>query len=413
MSASTPVPAQRASTRPLLLLLSGNGGVALLTLARNIFAARLIGLEDFGIAVSFAILLSVVEMVTTLGAQQMIVQDANGHQEDVQASLHFVQLSRGILGALLIYACAEHAARFMGTPEVTWAYKTLALVPLLSGLIHMDAWRYQRAQRFAPLVCIQVAPALLALLLVWPLYIKFGDFRVLLIATVVQAAGGLVMSWLVAERRYFVGLNREHLNGIVRFGWPLALNGVLLLGVFHGEKLIVGYLQGPAPLALLAMGFTLTLTPALILGRSLQSYALPILVSKRGDPYALDAAATTIIRLCLLAGLALAATLLVVAPVIPLALGDDFAPVLNLMPMLAVLHGLRIARAGVSAVALAIGTTTNAALGNVPRILALPIIYYLLKDGGMLPSVLWVAAAAEAAGLCLSYVVLRLRLPTR
>ncbi len=385
-----------------MILLSGHGGLAVLTLARNIAAARLIGVEQFGIAAAFAIIISAVEMATTLGVQQIIVQDKEGEETEFQASLHMIQLARGILGAIVIYACAPALAEFFGDPRNAWAFKTLALVPLLSGLTHLDACRYQRASRFGPSIIMQIGPAALALLLLWPLYTNFGDFRILLIAAVIQAAGSLVMSHLVAERRYLIAFHRDHLQRVFRFGLPLALNGLFLLAVFHGEKILVGHTRTPADLALLAMGFTLTLTPALIIGKSLQSYALPRLSAVIENPEQFRENAGNLLRLCLYAGIMMSVVLSILAPAIPLLLGEGFARLIPLFPILAALHGIRIVKTGVSVSALALGASGNTVIGNVPRVLALPIIYFALQNGASLSQIIWIATTAEAAGLLLA-----------
>ncbi len=413
MIANLTLSAPRRSAHPFLVLLSGHGGVAALTLLRNIIVARLIGVENFGIAATFAILVSAVEMVTTLGAQQMIVQDADGEDVDFQSSLHFVQLGRGIVGAAAIYAIAKPVAAFFGTPDLAWAYRTLALVPLLTGLSHLDAWRYHRNKRFGPSIWVQLGPAFLSLMLVWPLMTKFGDFRVLLVAIITQYTGMAMMSHLVAERRYLAGFCADHLRRAFRFGWPIALNGLLLLAVFHGEKLIVGHLRGSESLALLAMGFSLTLTPALIVGRSLQSYLLPQLTSVRNNPGRFHDLAASVLRFCLLAGCTLGIVLAIASPTVPWILGRDFVPLMALFPILAALHGIRVVKSGVTVIALAQGATTNATLGNLPRVAALPVIYASLNSGGSLETALWIATAAEVVGLVIAYALLRRVLPAR
>ncbi|MEM9581752.1 MAG: oligosaccharide flippase family protein [Pseudomonadota bacterium] len=406
MSVSTTLGGFRPTAHPLMILLSGHAGLAALTLARNIAAARLIGVEQFGIAAAFAITISAVEMVTTLGTQQLIVQDKEGEDTEFLSSLHLVQMLRGIFGAVVIYASAAPVAQFFGHPETRWAFQTLALVPLLSGFLHLDAWRYQRAARFGPSVIIQLGPAALALLLLWPLHTSFADYRVLLIAAVVQATGITVMSHLVAERRFLVAFQPAHLWRVARFGAPLALNGAFLLVVFHGEKILVGHLRGPGDLAIIAMGFTLTLTPALILGKSMQSYALPKLSAQRNDMQAFRRNAASLIRLCLCLGIGLSLILSLLAPTLPLLLGAGFAGLVPLFPVLAALHGIRVVKSGVSITALALGASGNTAIGNIPRVLALPLIYVALDSGADLHDILWIAVTAEAAGLLAAFALL-------
>ena len=53
--------------RSALLILSGNAAASILTLARNLIVARLISVENYGIAATFAIAMAVVEMASALG----------------------------------------------------------------------------------------------------------------------------------------------------------------------------------------------------------------------------------------------------------------------------------------------------------------------------------------------------------
>ncbi|MEM6498789.1 MAG: oligosaccharide flippase family protein [Pseudomonadota bacterium] len=397
---------RQSHLRPLLTVLSGNSAVAAVTLIRNIFAARLIGAEQFGVAVTLAIVATGIEMASNLGLQQIIVRDARGENPKFQASLQFVQGVRGVFCAVLLYLLAPVCAHFFGLDDLIWAFRLAALAPLAAGFAHLDAYRYQRNSRFGPSIAISLGPALLSLLLVLPLFQKFGDFRVLLISGLIQSFGTLIMSHLVAERRFTCTLSARHWNSIWRFGSPLALNGLLLLGVFHGEKILVAHLRSPGELAILAMGFTLTLTPALILGRSLQAYALPRL-SQIAEQREFQTQSRNLIVLCI--GIAFAATVFMSATssAIPLLLGGEFLPLQVLFPLLALLHGLRIARSGPSIVALAKGNTFNAVLGNMPRVAALPAVYFWLTSGGGFAGLLWIAIVAEAIGLALC--ILRLR----
>ena len=73
--------------RKALLILSGNAAASLLLFARNLVIARLIPVEDYGIASTFAIAMSVVEMASQLGLQQMIVQAREGEDPHFQAAL--------------------------------------------------------------------------------------------------------------------------------------------------------------------------------------------------------------------------------------------------------------------------------------------------------------------------------------
>ena len=61
-----------------MALLGGNLGVALLKFARNILVARLLSVENFGIAATFAIVFGFIEMLAFLGLDRFLIQTRNG-----------------------------------------------------------------------------------------------------------------------------------------------------------------------------------------------------------------------------------------------------------------------------------------------------------------------------------------------
>ncbi len=64
--------------RNAFMLVSGNAFGSALLLVRNLIIARLVSPEDYGIASTFAVAMSIVEMLSYLGLNQMIVVDRDG-----------------------------------------------------------------------------------------------------------------------------------------------------------------------------------------------------------------------------------------------------------------------------------------------------------------------------------------------
>ena len=73
--------------RKLILIFSGNAAASLMLLARNLLIARLVPVEDYGIAATFAVAMAVVEMASQLGLQQMIIQAQEGDDPKFQAQV--------------------------------------------------------------------------------------------------------------------------------------------------------------------------------------------------------------------------------------------------------------------------------------------------------------------------------------
>ena len=389
--------------RKALLILSGNAAASLLLFARNLVIARLIPVEDYGIASTFAIAMSVVEMASQLGLQQMIVQAREGEDPHFQAALQGFQVLRGVISGVVLFLAAGLVADFLNIPEVAWAYQVMALVPVLNALQHFDIHRMNRDMRFWPLILTGAVPALLSLAVLWPLTAWFGDYRVMLYALIVQAAIATITSHATAERPYRLVLDRAIMARSLAFGWPLLINGFLLFAVFQGDKLIVGRELGMAPLAIFSMGVTLTLTPTLVLGKSAQNFFLPQLgrlaTSRDEDPAPFATVAQAMLQATLLSSCLLVVAILLLGPLlVSVALGDKYAELIPLLALFAVQQGLRSFRTGPNVIALSGGHTVNAMLSNAVRVASLPLAWWVIAGGGSIASLLTIAVIAEILG---------------
>jgi Membrane protein involved in the export of O-antigen and teichoic acid len=391
--------------RTALLIVTGNASASALLLARNLLLARLIPVADYGVAATFAMIMAVIEMTSTLGLQQQIVQSKRGDEPDFQAALQGFQLLRGGLGALALLVLAGPIAQFLSIPQAASAYRWLALVPLFNALQHFDTHRAQRAGRYRPLILTGTLPALVAFIAVWPLALIFNDWRAALWAILLYAALGALTSHFVAERPYRPRLDGPVMRESLRFGMPLLANAALMYLVFQGDKIIVGRLAGMEELAIFAMGMTLTLTPSLIGAKSVQNLFLPKLSSAHGRDDAAEHrwfAAATFEGMFLTGSTLLLGTLLVGPIVVVAVLGEKYASLLPLLIPFALLNTIRAIKNGPSTVALSAGQTDNGLWGNVPRIAVLPLSYWaLVQTGSMLP-VIWLGIIGELAGLALA-----------
>lgn len=388
--------------RKALLILSGNAAASLLLMVRNLIVARLIPVEDYGIAATFALAMAVVEMASAFGLQQQIVQAKEGDDPHFQAALQGFQLLRGLASGIILFLLAGPLAQFMGIPQVAWAYQVLAIVPVLNALVHFDIHRLNRQMRFGPLLWNGILPALASLLLIYPLVIWFGDWRVMLWAILAQAAVATLSSHLMAERRWRIVFDVSIISSSMRFGWPIMVNAILLFLVFQGDKLIIGRLLGMEALAIFAMGLTFTLTPTLVLAKSAQNFFLPRLSAAMNTPDYAPLAQRTMHSIALAALAFVILTSLIGAPLVLFLLGEKYADLVPLIFWFALGQGLRVMKAGPAIVALATGQTANAMIANLVRTLALPVAVLAAARGGSLFDLLLISILAECLGLVLS-----------
>ncbi|WP_298438184.1 oligosaccharide flippase family protein [uncultured Jannaschia sp.] len=397
--------------RPALTILSGNLGSSALLFARNLTLAALIPVEDYGIAATFALAVAAVEMASAFGLQQQIVQAADGDDPRLMRALQGFQLFRGILAGAVMLALAIPLADFLNVPQVAWAYAVLALVPLLNGVRHLDIHRQNRSGRFGALAAEQTLPALVAFLAIFPLAAWLGDWRVMLVSILIHNTGAALVSQCAAERPFRPAFDRARWGRTLRFGWPILLNAGLLFAVFQGDKLIVGRLEGMVALSTFALAVTITLTPALIVMRSLQTGFLPRL-SRRAEAGEIDRPAARLIQLALALGLAGMGVGILAGPIAARWLaGSDYIAVAGLLGPMAILQGLRVAKVGTNIAALATGQTGNAPWSNIPRLAALAVGWWMLEGGASVVVLVWLAALAELAGIAISAAMFRAARP--
>lgn len=394
--------------RTLLLILSGTGGEALLSLLRNLTIAALIPTEDYGIAATFAMAMSVVEMISSLGMQQQIIQAKNGEDPAFQAGLQGFNLLRGVIAGTTLFFAAGWIAAFLQIPDVAWAYQMLAIVPILNGLQHFDIHRLKRGMRHGPEIAARTLPVALTLALVWPLSIWLLDYRVMLIVILLQFALMLLISHHVAERPFRLSFDKPVICAALQFGWPLLINNILLFMVFNGEKLIVGRELGMETLGILAMGFTLTLTPTLVLARVAHNFFLPQLSALQDAPARFTEMAVVTFQAVIAATLAfLGLVVFLGGPFVAALLGEKYAALVPLMSWLAILQSVRVLKAGSSIVALARGHTSNPMWANMARLLALPAVWIVAAEGVGLTLIIWIAIVGEILGFVVALTLLK------
>ena len=397
--------------RKLILIFSGNAAASLMLLARNLLISRLIPVEDYGIAATFAVAMAVVEMASQLGLQQMIVQAREGDDPKFQAALQGFQVLRGVIAGVMLFFLAGTIATFLRIPEVAWAYQLMATVPILNALQHFDIHRLNRQMQFLPMVLTGAVPALLSLLAVWPLAIWMNDYRVMLYALIGQALVATVTSHLAAERSYKLSLNRAIISQALSFGWPLLINGVLLFAVFQGDKIIVGRELGMAPLAIFAMGVTLSLTPTLVMTKSAQNLFLPSLSrqakTRQSTPHDFNQTAQAMLQATILNGALVVVAILLSGPwLVSFILGPEYEPLTQILVLFAVQQGLRVLKTGPNVIALSCGNTLNAMLSNLVRVLSLPFAWWaLVHGGGTLVTLLIIGIYAEVLGFLVAAVL--------
>lgn len=371
-----------------------------MSFVRNIIVARLISTDDFGIAATFFISISLFEMISNLSVDRLLVQAEDGDDPEFQATAQAFQVLRGAANALLMFLLAWPFSRLFGIPQALWAFQCIALVPLIRGFVHLDPKRLHREMRFGRDVLTEVFSQTVALALAWPLAWCLGDYAAMIWLLVAQAVAMVLVSHITAARRYAWAWNRSAFTHMTKFGWPLLLNGVLMFLIWQGDRVLVGSAYDMTQLALYSVALAITSPPIELLGKVTTLVLLPPLARAQknkerfGELYAFLAQALS------LGGITFAAFFIILGPgIVTLLYGSRYSEVGAFIGWFAVMQMLRLIRIVPTTAVLAMGDTFACLLANLGRAACFPVLLLLAVSGQNLVWIVVASCGGEVLGL--------------
>ncbi|SEA63898.1 oligosaccharide flippase family protein [Rubrimonas cliftonensis] len=380
-----------------LFLTAGNFAAGAMSFARNVAIARLVGVEDFGVASTFAMIVGLADALGYTGVDRLLLQAKDGDSAQIQRTVHLANISKGVVTAGVLLLMSEYVAAYFSVPETAWAYQVLAIGLLARGFGNVDRFRYQRDMHFGPSIVMELAAGLASLVCAVALGVVLGDYRAMLYALLLYDFVFVAMSHIVAERPYRVSFDSAPLRRVLKFGWPLTINAVLLYAVMQGDRFIIGGALGVEMLGLYSAALLLVSFPTNLVNKSLNSFFLPQISRVQEDSRRYAIYFELLMQMALLTTFVMCAGYQIAGPAVLITMyGESFASVAFLFLPLAMLHGLRLIRSAINTQAIARAQTTNPLVANLVRAMALPVAWVVVDNGGGLAMVTLVAVVAEA-----------------
>lgn len=378
--------------------------------ARNLIIANLLGAQNQGIAATFAISLSFLEMLSDFSAGRLIIQADDGEDKGLQASLHSWNIARGIVLGALLFAAAGPIAGFFQVSSADWAFRLLAVVPVIKGFEHLDLRRFQRNMKFGRFAASSLVPQFLTAALAWPLAKSLGDYSAALYLVILQVAATVLASHLLAERPYRVGLKREHVRRLLAFGLPLILNGGVLFAVLQGDRAIIGRFYTPADLGVYSVASGLALMAANLLMSVVSPLALPALAGVRSDPERYQAVLAKMMEIALICAVPIATAFIVLGPVVlRLIYSADYRPAESYIGILGLAAALRMLRVVPNSAQMAHGDNMALFHASASRITGTAMALFAAMNQSPLALIAWCGVAGEIVALATTAGLLKAR----
>ncbi len=392
-------------------LLSGSQILGrLLAFGCNIFVARIVEPADYGLAATFWITTGFLGVISDLGFQQQLIQAKDGNDDRVGAVAQSLFLLRGLfLGAVLL-AVAGPVARLFGAPEATWAFRLLALVPIMSGLVHRDSERLKRMLNFKPDVLKQVVPEVVAAVAAIPIALATRDYRVFLYLALLKTFLQVCVSHAVAERPFKLGWDRQIVNRFMVFGWPLLVNSVLLYCMMQGDRIVLAQAYTKEELGAYSVAIGLVTTLLGMITSGIDPLVLPFMSRVQADRGAFIQYYALHVQLMGAIALVVGTGLIFLGPVlIELIYGTKFAIAGTVVGWLGMSECIRLFRRPGANAAMALGDTRNVMYANCFRQFGLFFAVLVAWQEMPLPWIALSTIGGEIAALITTLLLLRLR----
>ena len=377
---------------------------------RNMLLARLLAKADFGIAATFSMVVMLLEFSQRLGISRFVVRDKEGAQPEFIAAAHLVQFVAGTLSAVLLAAAAWPLSGLFGLQEQRWAMIALALIPLLRSVEHLDVRRFERELRFGPSALIEMVPQVIITLAAWPMAVWLKDYRAVLVLLIGKTVMSCLGSHYLSERPYELKLHPEYVKRMLRFGWPLVVNGFLMFGVLHGDQFLVASFYTMSELGSYAAAATLTMAPTFFFGKVFNSVMLPVMAGAQDSPaefqrrYSQSLAVISLFSVVCVVGLSIGSE-----AIMRFVYGAKYVGSGILMTWLAAANAFRNLRIAPALAAIAKGDSENQMISNFWRVGALlPALFAALVH-----KPLWVIACTGIFGELLACTASFARLTRR
>lgn len=412
------VSARTSVLRDGLSLSIGQAATQVCSFVRSIILARLISPENFGIAATFAITFSFLEMVSNVSSDKLLIQSKDGNEPRLQSTAQFFHVTRGIVNASIIFLLAKPISALFGVPQARWAFECLAVVPFIRSFVHLDTNRFQRDMRFGPSIQLDVVSSVIVTAIAFPLGWWLRDYSAMLWILIVQAVVSTVGSHLFSERKYAICWDRGFARKIARFGWPLLINGLLMFGIFEGDRFTIGSASRLFPQSIYTLGdlgvysvaFSLTMAPTMFVANVFTSLFLPLLSRVQGIQPQFFGRYLACAQVVSLIAAAISIPFIIVGgKLVTLIYGPKYAAAATFIGWLAIMWAIRIFRVTPTLGAISLGDTANAMLSNILRSLA---VFGVLLSAASGASLVWICISG-VAGECLATLVSMFRLRYR
>jgi O-antigen/teichoic acid export membrane protein len=255
----------------------------LISVCGTIVLARLLTPEDYGLIGMVAVFTGFVAVFKDLGLSAATVQRAEISHSQV-TNLFWVNLTVGVVLALVIAAVAPALARFYGDTRLTAITDVSAIGFLLGGLTIQHEALLRRQMRFTSLAVVEIAAMLASVSIAVSLAWYGAQYWSLVFSQLAFAAATAACVWMLSGWRPGLPTRRSGVRSMLLFGGNLTGFNLINYWARNLDNVLIGRFWGALQLGLYSRAYQLLLLPIDQITAPITAVAVPALSRLADSP---------------------------------------------------------------------------------------------------------------------------------
>ncbi|MCD6415684.1 MAG: lipopolysaccharide biosynthesis protein [Planctomycetes bacterium] len=290
-----------------------------LQLVKFVVLARLLSPEDFGLFGIVMLAIATLGTFTQTGFGAALIQ-RRGNTEDFLDTAWTVQVIRGLVVAVALFALAPLVGWFFDEARAAALLRVMCASVVLGGLVNIGVIYFRKELEFHKQFVYDLVPAGLSLIVGVALAYRLRSVWALIWAGMATAVVQCILSYIIHPYRPRVRFDGPQAAELFRFGrWVLGSSVVVFLAT-HGDDALLGKLLGTAALGLYQIAYQLSNTSATEMTHLTNTVMMPTYTNVQDDRERLGRAFLQVYELVVCITLPLTAFITVAAPEIVLGL---------------------------------------------------------------------------------------------
>jgi lipopolysaccharide exporter len=311
--------------------------------------------SDFGIVALGMTILLIVTTVTELSLTQALIRHKAPDESHFSAAWT-LNATRGLIVCLLFMACAYPASVLFEEPRLFGVMLALGLSVLMGGLTNPRLVTFQRDLIFWQEFVLSVSQKITGFIASVAIAVIYHSYWALIIGTLVTQATNLVVSYIILPFRPRITF--QHMREFFSFSAWLTAGQIVNTLNWRFDYLLIGKMLGGTALGYYSMGSNLAMMATREATTPLTLTIYPGLASIRDNPSRLAAAYQRVQALVTAVALPAGIGVAVVAdPLVRLALGEKWVPIIFIIQSLASVFALQTLGSLVQPLGMAQGET--------------------------------------------------------